>query len=158
MCYNKNVHKPFYVSGFLYHLRTQQILLHQPNLGNNSPSIWAMPGGAGIGEEDPQKSFQRVIYQLLNLRLDEKCIYPVYDYFNDALNTIHYVFYAKVKTTKNLSLPDNGVLSWFSFKQITKLPFSEQAKQDIIVSQRVIQAQARSDLGITPDPRAIYKT
>jgi len=158
MCYNKNVHKPFYVSGFLYHLRTQQVLLHQPNLGNNSPSIWTMPGGAGIGEEDPQKSFQRIIYQLLNLRLDEKHIHPVYDYFNDTLNTIHYVFYAKVKTMKNLSLPDNGTLSWFSFKQITKLPFSEQAKQDIIVSQRVIQAQARSDSGITQDPRAIYKT
>ncbi len=158
MCYNKNVHKPFYVSGFLYHLKTQQILLHQPNLKNNSPSIWAMPGGAGIGEEDPQKSFQRIIYQLLNLRLDEKHIHPVYDYFNGTLNTIHYVLYAKVKTMKNLSLPDNGTLSWFSFKQITKLPLSEQTKQDIIVSQRVIQAQARSDSGIVPAPRIIYKT
>lgn len=158
MCYNKNVHKPFYVSGFLYHLRTQQILLHQFNLGNNSASIWAMFGGAGIGEEDPQESFQRIIYRLLNLQLNEKRIYPVYDYFNDALNTIHYVFYAKVKTMKNLSLPDNDALSWFSFKQITKLPQSEQAKQDIIVSQRVIQAQARSDSGIAPTPRVAYKT
>ena len=158
MCYNKNVHKSFYASGFLYHLRTQQILLHQPNLNNNSPSIWTMPRGAGIGEEDPQKSFQRIIYQLLGLDLSEKYIHPVYDYFNNTLNTIHYVFYAKVKTMKNLSLPDNGTLSWFSFKQITKLPFSEQAKQDIIVSQRVIQAQARSDSGIIPAPRIIYKT
>ncbi len=158
MCYNKNVHKPFYLSGFLYHLRTQQVLLYQPNLNNNTPSIWTMPGGAGIGEEDPQKAFQRIIYQLLGLHLSEKCIYPVYDYFNDTLNTIRYVFYAKVKTMKNLSLPDNGTLSWFSFKQITKLPLSGQAKQDIIVSQRVIQAQARSDSGIVPASRVIYKT
>lgn len=158
MCYNKNVHKPFYVSGFLYHLRTQQILLHQPNLSNNSPSIWTMPGGAGIGEEDPQKAFQRIIYQLLSLRLDEKRIHPVYDYFNDTLNTIHYVFYAQVKTMNNLLMPDKDTLFWFTFKQITKLPLSEQAKQDIIVSQRVIQAQARSDLGIVPAPRVIYKT
>jgi len=158
MCYNKNVHRPFYVSGFLYHLKTQQVLLLQSDQNNGSSSIWGMPGGAGIGEEDPQKTFQRIIYQLLNLQLNEKRIYPVYDYFNDALNTIHYVFYAKVKTTNNLSMPDNGTFSWLTFKQISKLPLSEQTKQDIIVSQRVIQAQARSDSGIAQDPRAIYKT
>lgn len=152
------MHNPFYASGFLYHLRTQQILLHQPNLNDNSPSVWTIPGGAGIGEEDPQKSFQRIIYQLLGLELSEKQIHPVYDYFNNAINSLHYVFYAKVKTMKNLSLPDNGTLSWFSFKQITKLPFSEQAKQDIIVSQRVIQAQARSDSGILPASKVAYKT
>ena len=100
--------------------------------------------GCGIGEEDPQKSFQRKIYQLLNLRLNEKCIYPVYDYFNDTLNTIHYVFYAQVKTMNNLLMPDKDTLFWFTFKQITKLPLSEQTKQDIIVSQRVIQAQAEA--------------
>ena len=153
------MHKPFYVSGFLYHLRTQQVLLHQPNLNNNSSSFWTMPGGTGNEkEEDAQKAFQRIIYQLLNLRLDEKYIHPVYDYFNNNLNADHYVFYAKVKSMNNLSLPDNGTLSWFSFKQITKLPLSEQTKQDIIVSQRVIQAQARSDSGIVPAPRIIYKT
>ena len=118
-----------------------------------------MPGGTGNEkEEDAQKAFQRIIYQLLNLRLDEKYIHPVYDYFNNNLNADHYVFYAKVKSMNNLSLPDNGTLSWFSFKQITKLPLSEQTKQDIIVSQRVIQAQARSDSGIVPAPRIIYKT
>lgn len=158
MCYNKNVHKPFYVSGFLYHLRTQQILLYQPDQNNDSRSVWTMPGGAGIGEDDPQKSFQRIIYQLLNLRLNEKCIHPVYDYFNDTLNTIHYVFYAQVKTMNNLLMPDKDILFWFTFKQITKLPLSGQTKQDIIVSQRVIQAQARSDSGIVSTPRIIYKT
>ena len=152
------MHKPFHVSGFLYHLRTQQVLLHQPNLNNNSPSIWTMPRGAGIGEEDPQKSFQRIIYQLLGLHLSEKYIHPVYDYFNNTLNTIHYVFYAQVKTMNNLLMPDKDTLFWFTFKQTTKLPLSEQTKQDIIVSQRVIQAQARSDSGIVPAPRVIYKT
>jgi len=158
MCYNKSVHKSFYASGFLYHLRTQQILLHQPNLNSNSSSFWTMPGGTGREGEDAREAFQRIIYQVLNLQLNEKCIHPVYDYFNNTLDTIHYVFYAQVKTMNNLSLPDNDALSWFSFKQITKLPLSEQTKQDIIVSQRVIQAQARSDSGIIPAPRIIYKT
>ena len=117
-----------------------------------------MPGGTGREGEDAQKAFQRIIYQVLTLQLNEKCIHPVYDYFNNTLDTIHYVFYAQVKTMNNLSLPDNDALSWFSFKQITKLPLSEQTKQDIIVSQRVIQAQARSDSGIVPAPRVIYKT
>ena len=152
------MHKTFYASGFLYHLRTGQILLHQPNPNNNPSSSWTMLGGAGREEENAQKTFQRIIYQLLNVRLDEKCIYPVYDYFNNALNAIHYVFYAQVKTMHTLSIPDRDTLSWFTFKQITKLPLSEQTKQDIIVSQRVIQAQARSDSGIIPTPRIIYKT
>ena len=158
MCYNKKVHKSFYSIGFLYHLRTQQILLHQPNLDNNSSSLWTMLGGTGNEEEDSQKAFQRIIYRLLKVRIDEKHIHPVYDYFNSNLNTDHYVFYAKVRSMNNLSMPDNGALSWFSFKQITKLPFSEQTRQDIIVSQRVIQAQARSDSGIVPAPRVVYKT
>lgn len=159
MCYNKNVRKTFYVSGFLYHLRTQQILLHQPNLNSNSSSLWTMLGGAGREGEEPQEVFKRVIYQLLNVRLDEKRIHSVYDYLNDTLNTIHYVFYTQVKTMNNLLMPDKGTLSWFTFKQTTKLPFSEQTKQDIIVSQRVIQAQARSnEPGIIPTPRIIYKT
>ena len=158
MCYNKSVHKSFYASGFLYHLRTQQILLHQPNLNSNSSSVWTMPGGTGREGEDAQKAFQRIIYRLLNLQLNEKCIHPVYDYFNNTLDTIHYVFYAQVKTMNNLLMPDKDTLLWFTFKQITKLPLSEQTKQDIIVSQRVIQAQARSDSGIVPAPRVIYKT
>lgn len=158
MCYNKNVQKSFYVSGFLYHLRTQKILLYQPNLDKGASSIWTMLGGAGIGEEDPQKAFNRVIYQLLNLRIDEKHLHPVYDYFNSNLNADHFVFYARVRSINNLSMPDKDTFSWFNFKQISKLPLSEQSRQDIIVSQRVIQAQARSDSGIVSAPRVIYKT
>lgn len=153
------MHKSFYASGFLYHLRTQQILLHQPNLNNNSLSLWTMLGGAGREGEEAQEVFKRIIYQLLNLRLDEKCIYPVYDYFYGAMEITHYVFYAKVNKIYDFSLLDKGTLSWFTFKQTTKLPFSEQTKQNIIVSQRVIQAQARSsEPGIIPTPRVIYKT
>ena len=36
-------------------------------------------------------------------------------------------------------------LAWVTFKQTTKLPFDAQTRQDVIIAERVIKAQARSD-------------
>ncbi len=140
-----HVHKPFYASGFLYHLKTQQILLHQTTARNDSSPFWSMFGGISHEGENAQDVFRRTIYEFIKLQLSAKRIYPVYDYYFHARNKIHYVFYALVKNMRELSIPPGDtMMSWFTFKQTTKLPFDDQTKQDIIVSERVIKAQARS--------------
>ena len=139
------MHKAFYASGFLYHLRTQQILLYQPHPKNNIPSTWSMMSGSGHKKEDARKAFQRIIYKLLRIKINPKRTYPVYDCFHDALQATRYVLYAEVGSVKNFRSSKKGTLSWFTFKQTTKLSFSDETKQDIIVSERVVKAQARSN-------------
>lgn len=153
LCYTKNVHKPLYASGFLYHVATQQILLHQANSDSNPSSLWSMVGGINKNGEEANAAFQRILYELIHVRLDGTCMYPVYDYYDNAFNTIHYVCYAEVKKVDSFPLLQKGALTWFTFKQTTKLSFRDQTKQDIIVSERVIKAQARSvELRTKPIP------
>lgn len=138
------MHKPFYASGFLYHVATQQILLHQANISNNPLSFWKMFGDFSQKDEDAHSAFQRILFEQLHIKLPATHLLPVYDYDLNTRNTIHYVFYAEVPTVSAFSLKDRGVCAWFTFKQTIKLTFSEQAKQDVMVSERVVKAQART--------------
>lgn len=138
------VHKPFYASGFLYHLKTQQILLQQSRPSDSSLPIWSMFGGVSHEGEDELSAFQRIMQEQVNLHLITKHLFPVYDYFHNTLNKIHFVMYAEVQKLHAFPLLNADSFSWFTFKQTTKLDFSPQTKQDIIISERVIKAQARS--------------
>lgn len=146
------MHKPFYASGFLYHLKTEQILLHQPGQKHGASSAWSLFGGTSRRGESTTKAFHRITYELLKVKLDLDDIYPVYDYFHNVFKKIHYVFYAHVPKVQNFRLRQGGTLSWFTFKQTTKLPFTDQTKQDIVVAQRVINAHARSNEAKGPLP------
>ncbi|MBI3577508.1 NUDIX hydrolase [Candidatus Gottesmanbacteria bacterium] len=142
------MNKPFYVSGFLYHLVSQQILLHQSLVGKNPLTTWNMFGGSSRKGEDAPSALQRILYEQLNIHIETKNLYPVYDYFYEALNKVHYVFYVEVKKLYAPPSLSAGTCSWFTFKQTTKLSLAEQAKHDVIISERVINAQTRSHLPI----------
>ena len=103
-----------------------------------------MFGGVSHEGEDAQSAFQRIIKEQINLTLETKRLFPVYDYFYNALNKVNFVFYAEVQKLHTFPQLPSDVFTWFTFKQTTKLAFSVQAKQDIIISERVIKAQARS--------------
>lgn len=106
-----------------------------------------MIGGEAREKEKAQETFQRIIYKLLKLRLKDKDIYPVYDYFDEALGKINYVFYAEVdKAPVNLAKKSN--MSWVTFAETLKLLFSDHTKQDVIVGERVINLKQRIDLNI----------
>lgn len=137
------MHKSFYASGFLYNLPTQQILLQQ---NNSLTNFWSLFGRKGRNNENPIRVFQKAISQQLRINLALEAIYPVYDYFKSGIGKTCYVFYAQVglKEKDFLSTKD-FTAEWFTFKQTTKLSFSDQTKQDIIVAQRVINAKARDE-------------
>lgn len=103
-------------------------------------------GEAQVGEE-AQQAFQRIIYKLLKLKLKDKDIYPIYDYFDEVLGKTNYVFYAEVdKAPVNLVKKSN--MSWVTFPETLKLLFSSQTKQDVIVGERVINLKQRIALNI----------
>lgn len=95
--------------------------------------------------EESQAAFQRIINKLLNINLKEKNIYPVYDYFSNSRNKLHYVFYAEVRSNKSFNGLKKGSLSWFTFNEALKLPATAQTKQDIVVGERVINAIRRDN-------------
>lgn len=136
------MHKVFYASGFLYHLPSQQILLQQ---NDKTAPKWSLFGQKSKSKKDPAILFQEAILNSLDLKLPLKSIYPVYDYPNDESEENCFIFYGEVKQKRKLGLGKDSNLEWFTFKQTTKLPFSEQTRQDIIVAERVIKLKARNE-------------
>lgn len=147
MCYTQHIHTNFYTSGFLFHLKSQQILLHQPQKETDTMlSLWSMFGETNQKEEDATAVFQRIIHTKLHLKLPKKSIFPVYDYFHKIHNKTHYICYAIVTTMKKHTVLHGYKLSWYAFKEALKLPTSPQTKQDIMIAQRVIEAQERETM------------
>ena len=139
------MHKTFYASGFLYSLKTKQILLLQTGQSDDTVSTWSTLGGDSMDGEEAQATFQRVVHELLNVDLKVKHIYPVYDYFHKGLDKVNFVFYAEVGKNQNFDSINDDVLSWVSFQETPKLLFSTQTKQDVVVGQRVINLKERVD-------------
>lgn len=142
--------KLFYTCGFLYHLSTQQILLHQSKQDISPKPVWKLFGGMSRAGEDAQSAFGRIVFEQLELKVPLKNLLPVYDYVLNTRNIIHYVLYAEVSKLHTVSQNDHGVYNWFTMRQITKLPIHAQSKHDIVVSERVINAEARSHEPIVP--------
>lgn len=137
------MHKSFYASGFLYSLKTHQILLFQSQQKDNITPSYSMLGGESNEGEDAPATFQRVINKSLNLNIKAKDIYPIYDYFHDILNKVNYVFYAEVKNPQKFSSLKKTAYFWVAFKETLKLLFSTHTKQDVIVGERVINLKWR---------------
>lgn len=135
----------YYTSGFLYSPKTHRILLLQSTQENDVSSFWSLLGGESKDGEEAQVTFQRIISKMLNINLKAKHIYPIYDYFHNARNKINYVFYAEVGNQKAFNASKKGTLSWVSFRETMKLPFTSQTKQDLVVGERVINAKWRDD-------------
>lgn len=130
----------FYASGFLYSLRTHQILLlKSPDL------LWTTIGGEVSEGEETQIAFQRIVNELLDLNLKTKDIYPIYDYSLDDQDKNNYVFYAEVKKPQEFNCLEEGTFSWVGFDEISKFVFTPRTKQDVIVGERVINAKSRED-------------
>jgi ADP-ribose pyrophosphatase YjhB (NUDIX family) len=140
------MHNYFYASGFLYHPKSQQILLQQEN-STDSDNTWSLFGGENKGKEIFEETFLRVINAHLNLNIKPTAIFPIYNYLHRTTNKNTYLFYAKVTKLEKFS-DKKRVFTWFTFKQIQKLALSDQIKQDIIVGQRVIDSYMRKSLGL----------
>lgn len=136
---------PFYASGFLYNPKTHQILLLKYQQENSTDFLWSTFGGESHEGEEAQSAFQRVVNELLNLDLQAKDIYPIYDYFHDAWDKLNYVFYAEVKTPREFDFFGGDSFSWIAFNGISKLLFTDHSKQDVIVGERVVNAKWRDE-------------
>lgn len=140
------MHKDFYASGFLYHPKSQQILLQQPNTAD-AGTEWSLFEVECVGKETAVDAFKRIIHSHLHLELKPKNIYPIYSYFHDEKGKTNFLHYAIVRKLETFPSTKKTIFSWFTFKQIQKLHIPNQIKQDIIVGQRVIDSAVRKSLG-----------
>jgi hypothetical protein len=140
------MHKDFYASGFLYHPKTQQILLQQSSTAD-SGTEWSLFEGDCLDKETTAEAFKRAIFSHLKLDLKPKNIFPIYSYFHEGKGKNNFLHYAIVRKLETFPNTKNASFAWFSFKQIQKLHIPDQIKQDIIVGQRVIDSAMRKSLG-----------
>lgn len=139
----REVPKNFYASGFLYHPDSSKILLQQEN-SHDPKSLWSMLGSKNIGTETSEENFVRNVKAFLHLNLLTGSIYSVYNYLHLGKN---YVSYAVVKKLTDFPQIGKTVFAWFKIKEITKLPLSDQTRQDLTISQRVIDSGIRKAAG-----------
>ncbi|MBI2034289.1 MAG: NUDIX hydrolase [Candidatus Levybacteria bacterium] len=139
------MHKVFYASGFLYHEPTQQILLQQAY--DDSPE-WSLIGGVSLVRETAEEAFYRIVFSVLRVKLSFELIYPVYTYNKRNFEKKQVILYADIDDISRIRASKDNVLSWFSRKQIQKLPLDPQTRQDLIVGHRVIDARMRKSQGI----------
>jgi len=140
------MHKIFYARGFLFHSSSQQILLQQQILPSSTlVSPWSLFNGLYKEDDKPEEVFKNVIFNLLRIKIGT--IYPVYSYHNESTKTNQVIMYALLKKQQDFLPTNEATFSWFSFKEILKLPMTEQMRHDIIVGQRVIAASERKSRG-----------
>jgi hypothetical protein len=142
----QQMHNDFYASGFLYHPKTQQILLQQEITAELEPT-WALFGGDSLGNETSEEAFKRIIKSALKLDLKLNTICQIYNYFHDEKKKDGFVHYAKVRKLEKFLSNGKFNYGWFTFKEIQKLHIAEKVKQDIVVGQRVIDSAVRRSLG-----------
>ena len=137
------MHNDFYASGFLFHYPTQQILLQKTITAQDQQSQWTLFVGKKEKEEKSSDTFHRVIVEQLKLNLPNASIFSVYDYIHEKTGHLHFVHYGQIDKLREFVIP-GALFSWFTFKQITKLPMSQLTRQDITVGQRVINLVIRN--------------
>jgi hypothetical protein len=137
------MHKKFYVSGFLYHLDSQQILLQQDTNSKDLPIQWYLFEGSYTEKNTAEMVFKNILSDLLDIKVDT--VNTVYSYENESKNQA--IVYAEIDKLQDFE-PKNGIIfNWFSFKNIHKLQVAKQTKHDIVVGQRVIEASGRKSRG-----------
>lgn len=135
-----------YASGFLYHAKTDQILLQQLPTSDSSP-VWSLFSTTEPKQAAPEKIFAALIKKVLKIPLDPKKIHEVYTYATKKGDGDCAILYAEITKMQEFKPVKGTRFAWFSRKQITKLPLSSQSKQDVIVGTRVIDASVRKSLG-----------
>lgn len=96
-------------------------------------------------DEEAHIAFQKIISELLNINLNKKHVYAIYDYFHEELGKDNFVFYAETKSSPKFDSIDGKNYIWVAFDEISKLLFTPHTKQDVIVGERVIKAKRRDD-------------
>jgi len=139
------MHNDFYASGFLYHPKSQRILLQKEK--KSDPNIyWQVICAKAKKNETSKDTFKRIVNSLLKLEIEIKNIVSVYDYFHEELKANNFISYVKVKKAEEFD-DKHYIYQWFDLKETLKLKVSSQTKQDIIVLQRVISSSVRKEKG-----------
>ncbi len=131
------MHKPFYASGFLFHLATEQILLQQ--LNSEDKITLSLFSGKSPKGTDPKVVFQQCVEEALGVAIPPSSIHPVYDYVHDKLGE-HFIFYVEVKDITPEAYTAKNKAAWFSLAKLSKQAINEQTRHDIIVGERVIRS------------------
>ncbi len=140
--------RSFYVSGFLYHSPSHQILL-QLLRDEDDLNFTLFQGKSSNRRIEPHILFQHCVEKSLGITIPLSSIHPVYDYIHKKFGE-QYIFYAEMaeSTSATRSFGDN--IEWLLLSKLNKYVMSDQTRHDIIVGERVIRAIVESALPPSP--------
>jgi hypothetical protein len=138
------MHKISYASGFLFHPRSQQILLQQISSENEKP-LWSLFSKECPSEQLSEENFKDTFSKIFSLDIKKRNIHMVYSYYSEESGN-QQILYAEIRKLQE-SICENSIYRWFSQRDIARLNIPKQAKHDIIIGFRVIESSTRKKLG-----------
>ncbi len=125
-------------------------------MSSSSVPEWGLFKGKTARGEEPKETLKRVIDDILHIKVKLSAIEFVYDYVSQDSNVHVNVFYIDTELLpKKITIKNEQQFMWTTFKYMYKLKLSRQIKQDLTVSQRVIQAKIREK---NPQPPLVHQS
>ena len=121
----------FYSGGFLYIPQNQEVLLHlRDNKTKNNPNVWAFFGGLSKGDEKPEETFKREIFEELGIHVEN----PIFlrDYFNPDFQTHRYVFFVKLTEKPTIKLHEGKAAEWMTLDNALERSLSKRTREDLL--------------------------
>lgn len=130
------------VCGFLYHKKSNSILLKKNTTGTlENFSIFEKTGLSG---QHPKDAFHQSLQLTLGIPIAKHHIFDVYDYLSPSQEPT-YVYYVEITTSKFPDIQKTSY-SWHPFPSLGKLPMHTQDAHDATIGERVIHARATEEL------------
>lgn len=123
----------FWAGGFLYNPDNNSVLLHQRDSSTKfNPNLWAFFGGLNEGPEEPIDCFIREINEELRMKLAEKEVIALYNYFNEEPKTHRFVFYAiSNKDKSSFTLTEGKDFDWINLEKLNEYSLTEKTIKDL---------------------------
>lgn len=123
----------YYVGCFFFNPKTKKVLLHLRDDKSLNPNLWAFFGGMSEANEEPLQTLKREIKEELNLRLRDKDIKYLCDYFNPDYSQHRYIYFIETENLKDedIKLAEGAGFGWFTLEQAFKLNLTKRTRQDL---------------------------
>jgi 8-oxo-dGTP pyrophosphatase MutT (NUDIX family) len=127
---------PYHVCGFLYHPRSQRVLLHHRDANASAlPSIWSFFCGRPEAEDcrEPTFTWRREMREEIGVALEPDRIVLLWSYVNPQTEKLRFVFYSEwPRLTDEFVTGEGDGVGWFTLEEALQLSdLTAVAKEDL---------------------------
>lgn len=108
------------------------LLHHRDGNTENNPNRWAFFGGSSEEDETPAQCFIRELHEEIGLKVPQKDVIYLRDYFNAIMKRHRNVFYviSDVPVTE-LILGEGAGFEWIPLDRVSEYDLTDKTKEDL---------------------------